>query len=202
MANKLEGLLNKMNACKEARDWVNQAQITTFEQAWAQCQEPAWLLAAMHALAYKEESTRRARKWVHQCLLRVFGHLHDPRSLQAMSVLETYASGGSSDGELADASVAAEAALATRIKADADAKRVSPDFHAARAVVASLAWPDQQWDKRATEASVLAAMAVAQQASGVDHDALVIERSKQTDLLRTVFAPDIAGIIASAENLG
>src|SRR5262245_17258153 len=112
--NKVEALLNRMNACREAKDWVQSLTVTTFEQGWRTCPEPAWLLQAIGYAGYEEAGSRRARKWVCQCLMLVHDYLHDPRSQRALTVLDAYSGGGSSADELTDALASAQGALDTR----------------------------------------------------------------------------------------
>jgi hypothetical protein len=199
--NKVEKLLDRHNACAEARDWVKKNNVTTFEQGWAQCPDPTWLLWCLEHAGYEEVSGRRARKWLHQCLLLVNDHLPDPRSRRALRVLKRYAAASEGPGEREGALASAKRALDARARADAYAKRTSPHFHAARAVVEALAWEDGQWEKRAGEAAVHAATAAAHRPDGLDHAALAAHRRKQADLLRAAFAAEVGELIANLESL-
>jgi hypothetical protein len=201
MATKLENCLKRNKACIEAQNWIHDKGITTIAQVWEQSPEPAWMLWGLEYAGHEEGSSRQVRKWVHHCLLLVYNYLGDPRCQRALKVLEAYAAGGSTGAEMEDALASAGAAASARASADADARRASPHFHATRAVVAGLAFPDNQWAKWANEATAYAAMAAAQNGGGVDREALVDHRRKQADALRSVFSGDITGLIANLEDL-
>jgi hypothetical protein len=202
MANTFEKLLNRINACVDTKEWAKNTSITSIKQGWDLCPEPGWMLVGLASAGYQEATDRRARRWVHQCLLLVQGHLKDTRSLQALKVLENYSKGTGSPQDVASACADAQAAVDAQIKADAAARRASQEFHAARAVASSLGWSDPEWLKHANEATFYSATAVAQQPDGtVDRTKLIGQRQKQADLLRSLFAPDIAGLIANLERV-
>ena len=142
------------------------------------------------------------RQWAYRCLLLVNDYLKDPRSLAALQVLEKHSAGTATPDQIAGAIASASAAAETRAKSDVFAQRVTPEFHATRAVATALRWSDGQWGKAAGETAVITATAVAQQSDGrLDHPALVTHRQKQADLLRLVFTGEIGVLIANLEHL-
>jgi hypothetical protein len=202
MATTFEQFLNRINACVDTKEWAKNNSITSLKQGWDSCPEPGWMLVGLANAGYQEAADRRARKWVHQCLLLVQGQLKDSRSLQALKVLENYSKGTGTSQDVASAHTDAKAAVEAQLKADANARRASQEFHAARAVASSLGWSDAEWSKHANDATFFSATAVAQQPDGtVDRDKLIAQRRKQADLLRSLFAPDIAGLIAKLERV-
>jgi hypothetical protein len=202
MASSFEQFLNRINACVDTKEWAKNTSIASIKQGWDLCPEPGWMLVGLASAGHQEVNDRRARKWVHQCLLLVQSHLKDPRSVLALRVLENYSKGTGTPQDVASACTQAKAAVEAQLKADADAPRASQEFHAARAVASSLGWSDPEWSKHANEATFYSATAVAQQPDGtVDREKLIGERQKQADLLRSLFAPDIAGLIADLERV-
>jgi hypothetical protein len=201
MANQVENYLNRTNACAEARAWVKDKQITTFKDGWRLCPSPDWLLTAVCQGGYEEYASRRVRTWVYHCLMLVQNYLQDPRCIRAVKVLENYTKCCGSQGDMAEALASAQAAVSARAKADTFAQRVSPQFHATRAVVAALSWQDNQWANVAGEGPLWSATATAQGPTTIDHPTLLEQRRQQADLFRTVFAPEVAGLINNLEQL-
>lgn len=211
MGSSLENFLNRNKACKEAKEWVQAAKITSFAQMWDQCKDPAWMLWGLEHAGHWEGPTRLTRRWTHQCLLNVNEFLSDPRSRRALKVLEAYAGGGSSTAELADAYAAASAAVKTRTTADGYARRATPHFHATRAVARALSQRDDDWTTWANESTAYAAMAAAQKETGgtgsdskpaeACRQCLIANRQKQADILRSVFSADVGALLDNLEQL-
>jgi hypothetical protein len=199
MPSKVENFVNRINACDQAKTWVKDNGITTFQQGLSLCPDPGWLLAAAAQAGYKEPAARRARKWIYQCLLLVQNYLQDQPSASVLKVLENYANGGSTPAELANALATANTAAKARFQADGVARRASAEFHATRALASALSWADNDWNKSAHAASVFAATAPAQKPTRIDRSVVIAQRQKQADIFRSVFAPEAAGLIANLE---
>ena len=132
--NTMDQLLNKLDACEEARNW---AQGKTFEEVYTTCHRGDWL-NWLFAKTNPEDV---------QLLTLVKGHqantvrhlMKDERSLKAIDTAIAFGEGRATREELNNAAAAAFAASAARAASAAGASAARAAVEAAEAAEASYA---------------------------------------------------------------
>ena len=131
---KMKELLEKFNACKEARDWVGDK---TLEEAWNTCHRGDWMLwlyQRMYPNNLRELTFAKGH-----CANTVRHLMKDDRSLKAIDTAITFGEGRIDRDEL-DAVAVAAAAAAAYAAAYADAAAVAAAAYAAAAYTAYTAY--------------------------------------------------------------
>ncbi len=112
--NPLLKRLLAVNACEEAREWVESNNIRSVSAAWEKCQNPDWMLWALNAAGIKV-SDKKLRLFACSCIRetplpdgrKVWDLLTDERSRRVVEVAERFANGEATQEELAAAWAAA-----------------------------------------------------------------------------------------------
>ena len=146
-SNPLLAALGKHGACTEAIEWAKAAGHKTKAAAWLACNNPEWLLWALDAIGYKNDSKlRKIACWCARNTPLPDGRitwdlLTDERSRKAIEVAEAFADGKAIPEELA----AARAAACAAARAAACAAACAAAWDAAWDAASAAAW-DAAWD--------------------------------------------------------
>ena len=117
--------LKQLHACKEAIDWVEENNYTTFEEAWGNCHRGDWMLWFANK---KQVDIRLLTLAKARCVKLIIHLIKDERSREAVDVSEQYGL-GQATSKVLDAAHDAAADAAT----DADADAYTADAYAAYA---------------------------------------------------------------------
>jgi hypothetical protein len=156
MTTTFKDELIKLDACKDAIEWVGDKSVA---EAWSECKRSDWMLWFL-AKADIKVPDKSLRLIAVRCAREVQHLMKDQRSIDALDVAERHANGEATDEELTAAWAAADAAA----RDAADAAAWDAAGAAARAAAGDAAW----------DAAGAAAWAAARAAAG----------AKQADIIR------------------
>jgi hypothetical protein len=188
--NEVVKFLRRNDACKTTfaalKAMVTKGEATTFEDLWAKCPEPGWLLWGLDRAGYAGEPEKKGYQFACELIRSIESHLADPRSRRAFQILQQYVSGHATAADLAVAQRSARQALDAYRRDDARRKFVSKQTRVAQALVAALACGEGDWIETVDYAAGLAGEAAAANPRNgkVDWDKWIEYRKRQAAMIR------------------